>query len=313
LEDNIFQLHAELKSETYIHSVYTAFYVNDPKLRHIHKASIRDRLVHHAIFRVLYPIFDSHFIHDSYSCRVGKGPHRAVNRLKSFLNKASHNNTRQVYVLKCDVRKFFDSIDQKILQKLIQLRIHDERTLRLSGQIIGSFEKSPSVSLPLGNVTSQLFANIYLNELDQFVKHRLKVKHYLRYCDDFFIIGHDPDALKETVGEIDDFLRVRLKLTLHPNKVIIRKYRQGIDFLGYVVLLYYRVLRTKTKKRIFKKIGQGINEHSLQSYLGVLSHCDGYNIKENILRLSIKNQAKPVSIFPAPQTKTVPLKQCDGF
>lgn len=290
LEDNLFQLHTELKDKTYIHSPYTAFYVNDPKLRHIHKASVRDRVLHHAVFRVLYPVFDPHFVHDSYSCRIGKGTHRAVNRLKKFLVQASHNNSRLIYALKCDVRKFFDSIDQNILLELIYQRIHDERTLQLIQQIIGSFEKSPGVGLPLGNVTSQLFANIYLNELDQFIKHQLKAKHYLRYCDDFIILGYNPETLKETVNQIDSFLQKCLKLYLHPNKIIIRKYRQGIDFLGYVILPHHRVLRTKTKSRILKKINESINEHSLQSYFGVLSHCSGDKIKQKILKLSAKKE-----------------------
>ncbi|MDP4001668.1 MAG: reverse transcriptase domain-containing protein [bacterium] len=299
LEDNLFQLHAELKNETYLHSAYTAFYVNDPKLRRIHKALVRDRLLHHAIFRVLYLVFDKHFIHDSYSCRVRKGTHRAVNRLKKFLVQASHNDSRLVYALKCDVRKFFDSIDQDILLEIICRRIYDERAIRLVRQIVGSFEKSPNIGLPLGNVTSQLFANIYLNELDQFAKHCLKAKHYLRYCDDFIILGYSPDALKKIANKIDNFLQERLKLSLHPNKIIIRKYRQGIDFLGYVVLPYHRVLRTKTKKRILKKISMGVNKNSFQSYLGVLSHCAGYKIKRNILNIHLK-KARPVIIFSLP-------------
>ncbi len=283
LEDNLFQLHSELKNKIYIHSDYTAFYVNDPKLRHIHKASVRDRVLHHAVFRVLNPIFDSHFIHDSYSCRTGKGTHRAVNRLKKFLAQASQNDKRLVYALKCDVKKFFDSIDQNILLEPICRYIHDERTFQLIQQIIGSFEKTPGVGLPLGNVTSQLFANIYLNELDQFVKHQLKIKHYLRYCDDFIILGHNPYALEEKAKQIDNFLQERLKLYLHPNKIIIRKYRQGIDFLGYVILPHHRVLRTKTKLRILKKVNEGVNEYSLQSYFGILSHCAGHDIKQKIL------------------------------
>ncbi len=191
LEDNIFQLHEELKSHRYTHGTYTPFFVTDPKLRHIHKASIRDRLLHHAVFRILYPIFDRNFIYDSYSCRVGKGTHRAVNRLERFIAKLSHNNNRLVYALKCDIRKFFDSINQDILTKLIDKKIEDKDTRWLIGQILGSFSKTPGRGLPLGNVTSQLFANIYLNELDQFVKHNLKVKYYLRYCDDFIILQDD--------------------------------------------------------------------------------------------------------------------------
>ena len=182
------------------------------------------------------------------------------------------------------MKKFFDSIDHNVLLEIICQCVHDEGTLQLVRQIIDSFEKSPSIGLPLGNVTSQLFANIYLNELDQFVKHNLKIRHYLRYCDDFIILGYGENALKETIKQISDFLEAHLKLSLHPNKIIIRKYRQGIDFLGYVVLPHHRVLRTKTKKRILKKVRGGVNEHSVQSYFGVLSHCDGYKLRQNILK-----------------------------
>ncbi len=184
-----------------------------------------------------------------------------------------------VHALKCDIKKFFDSIDQTVLIRLIQARVQDEDALLLIRQIIGSFSKSWGIGLPLGNVTSQLLANIYLNQLDQFVKHQIRAKYYLRYCDDFIILGHHPDTLKETAKQIDSFLQERLKLYLHPNKIIIRKYRQGIDFLGYVVLPNHRVLRTKTKHRLLKKV----SEKSLVSYLGVLSHCDGHIIREKIL------------------------------
>ena len=282
LENNIFELHQALKNNAYTHSAYTPFYVNDPKLRHIHKASVRDRLLHHAVFRFLYPIFDRHFIHDSYSCRVGKGTHRAVDRLKSFLNKTSRNNDQNVFALKCDVRKFFDSIDQKILMRLIETRVRDERALGIIWTIVGSFAKAPGIGLPLGNVTSQLFANIYLNELDQFVKHRLKAKYYLRYCDDFIILDDTPAKLLDTAGIIDQFLKTTLNLSVHPDKIVIRKYRQGIDFLGYVVLPYHRVLRTRTKRRIFKKS----NRRNLPSYLGVLSHANTHNVRKKLLEIS---------------------------
>ncbi len=298
LEDNIFQLHEELKSHRYTHGAYIPFFVSDPKLRHIHKASVRDRLLHHAVFRILYPIFDRNFIYDSYSCRVGKGTHRAVDRLERFIAKLSRNNSRLVYALKCDIRKFFDSIDQSILTQLIYIKIKDEGTCWLLGKIIGSFSKMPGIGLPLGNVTSQLFANIYLNELDQFVKHNLKAKYYLRYCDDFIILGGDREKLSMFVRRISDFLMEKLKLSLHDDKIIIRKHIQGIDFLGYVVLPHHRVIRTKTKKRVINKIIGWQKEfdsdltsresirQSLGSYLGILSHCNGYELEKEIIWLS---------------------------
>ena len=192
--------------------------------------------------------------------------------------------------MKCDIRKFFASIDQDILLELIKRKVDDIEALWLIEKIIRSF---PS-GLPLGNVTSQLFANIYLNELDQFVKHNLREKYYLRYCDDFIILGEDEKNLCGLVPVIDDFLQGTLGLQLHPDKIILRKQRQGIDFLGYVVLPHHRVLRTKTKRRIMKKIQRkrdeldngNISEESfnqgLQSYLGVLKHCNGWKIKQKI-------------------------------
>lgn len=276
LEDNLFQLHKELNLKNYQSLPYSSFYINDPKLRHIHKADIRDRVLHQAVFRILYPIFDKRFIFDSYSSRINKGVHRAVNRLESFIAKASKNNRKNIFVLKCDISRFFDSIHHNILLSLIKKKITDRDCIWLIEKVIGSFEKNKSEGLPLGNVTSQLFANIYLNELDQFAKHKLKIKHYLRYTDDFIILSDKRVIFSEIIKKIREFLNVRLSLRLHPNKIIIRKYHQGIDFLGYVVKPYSRLLRTKTKNRMLKRI----NEKNLQSYLGLLKHCGGYKIKK---------------------------------
>lgn len=279
LEDNIFQLHEELESKTYQHSDYTPFYVWDPKLRHIHKAAVRDRVLHHAIFRILHPIFDKCFIYDLYSCRLGKGTHRAVLRLEKLCRKLSGNYRKSVFVLKCDIKTFFDSIDQQILVTLIQEKIRDKNTLWLIRAILKSFEKSADQGLPLGNVTSQLFANIYLNAFDQFVKRKLKIKYYIRYCDDFVLLDKSREFLISLIARLEKFLKEKLRLSIHQNKITMRNFNQGIDFLGYVVLPYHRVLRTKTKKRIFKKV----NVKNLQSYLGVLKHCNGYKLKLKVL------------------------------
>lgn len=279
LEDNIFALRDALVSRTYEHAPYQSFYVQDPKLRHIHKACVRDRVLHQAVFSVLYPIFDRGFTFDSYSCRVGKGTHRGVLRLETFARKLSRNYYKPVYALKCDVRKFFDSIDQAILFALIKKKIRDPDTLRLIEKIIGSFTKDAGRGLPLGNVTSQLFANIYLNELDRFVKHDLRAQYYLRYCDDFIILGRSPAALRELIPAISDFLRAKLKLSLYGQKVSVRKLSHGVDFLGYIVLPHYRALRASTRLRLLKNI----SARNIQSYLGILSHCHGYKIEKAAL------------------------------
>lgn len=277
LKQNILNLHTKLNTKTYKHSKYFSFYVKDPKLRHIHKASVKDRVLHHAVFRILYPVFDKTFIFDSYSCRLNKGTHRAINRLEKFARKVSKNNSKNCFVLKCDIRKFFDSIDQDILLDLIKHKVLDQKIIWLVNKIIKSFPRG----IPLGNITSQIFANIYLNELDKFVKHKLRIKYYIRYCDDFIILSRDKIYLQSLIPIISDFLEKSLKLSLHPQKIFIRKYRQGVDFLGYVCFPYYRILRPKTKKRMLRNICP----ENLQSYLGVLKHCNGYKIKLHLQRL----------------------------
>ena len=276
---------------------YKAFYVCDPKLRRIHKATVRDRVFNQALFRVLYQIFDKGFVEDSYSCRKNKGTHCGVLKLKQYILKVAHNYTCSAYALKCDVRKFFDNIDHKIIYEMIKKKVSDTETLRLINLILKSFETNTDVGLPLGNVTSQLFANIYLNELDQYIKHTLKVKYYVRYCDDFIILDNDRSLLDEYVKTIGTFLLEKLHLNLHPNKIVIRKCTQGIDFLGYVVLPHRNILRTKTKRRIIKKIkclkvlkdngfipAQKFDQ-TMQSYLGILKHCAGYKIKQQIFNV----------------------------
>jgi retron-type reverse transcriptase len=284
LEDEIFRLHRDLKTKAYQHSNYTSFYITDPKLRHIHKAIVRDRIVHHSIYRVLYPIFDKAFIFDSYSCRNDKGTHKAVKRLEVFTRIVSKNYTDNCTVLKCDVRKFFDSIDHQILMEIIKKKVTDSDVLNLIKNIIDSFEKEKGKGIPIGNLTSQLFANVYLNELDQFVKHEVRVKYYIRYCDDFMIVDYDKEESVKIKNEIEKFLNSELKLTLHKDKAVIRKLNQGIDFLGYVTLPHYRVLRTKTKKRMLKRIN-GINS---PSYLGLLKHSEGYKLGIKINEIVMK-------------------------
>jgi retron-type reverse transcriptase len=295
LEENIFQLREELVSGKYCHDEYEDFYISDPKRRHIHKASVRDRVVHQAIFQILSPIFDKYFIYDSYSSRKSHGTHLGVERTYRACRKVSKNWKVKIYVLKCDVRKFFDSIDHAVLRNLILKKISCEKTMWLVDELFKSFEKEKGKGLPLGNVTSQLFSNIYLNELDQFAKHKLKLKYYFRYCDDFVIIDENRDFLFEIMDKIRSFLRDDLLLDLHPKKVEIRPLRQGIDFLGYVILPHMIVLRTKTKKRIFKKIkilrkkleAGIVSEEKFQSilmsYLGVASHCRSRKT-ENFIR-----------------------------
>ena len=286
LEENIFTLYRELKRKTYHHCGYFGFYIHDPKRRHIHKALVRDRIVHHALFLLLNPMFEPTFIYDSYSCRKGKGTHRAVNRLRGIFRKVSKNKTKTCHVLKCDIKKFFESVNHKTLIEILKRKIKDKDVIWLVEKIINSFNPG----IPIGNLTSQLFANIYLNELDQFIKHKLKAKFYIRYTDDFIIVNNEEVELVKWLKDIKTFLNQILKLELHPKKIILQKYHQGVDFLGYIQFPHHRLLRTKTKRRIFKRIRKGINEQSLQSYLGVLSHANSHKISEAIKNVYLFNQ-----------------------
>ncbi len=190
VERSIFQLHRDLTSGDYRHGSYSAFTICDPKQRPIHKATVRDRIVHHAIFSVLNPIFEPTFIAHSFSCRVGKGTHKAVAALESILGQVSANAKHPCFVLKCDIHQFFASVDHTILLKILGRKITDEATLHLLSEIIHSFPAHQSgKGIPIGNLTSQLFANVYMNEFDQFVKHTLRVKHYIRYTDDFVLVA----------------------------------------------------------------------------------------------------------------------------
>jgi RNA-directed DNA polymerase len=295
VERSLFQLHRELQSGTYRHGPYSAFTICDPKQRPIHKATVRDRVIHHAVFSVLNPVFEPAFISHSFSCRVGKGTHKAVSALESMLLKVSRNNTHPCFVLKCDIHQFFASVDHQILLQIMVQRISDARAMQLLREIIGSFPEDKSgKGIPIGNLTSQLFANVYMNEFDQCMKHVLRVKNYIRYTDDFVIVAENEDYFQELLPLIGGFLESRLFLHLHPHKVGVRKYRQGIDFLGYVLLPYHRAVRTKTKKRVFRKlhartkqfhdtiIGIETAEQSLQSYLGVLSHADTHRLGQQL-------------------------------
>ncbi|OGD67126.1 hypothetical protein A2442_01880 [Candidatus Campbellbacteria bacterium RIFOXYC2_FULL_35_25] len=308
LMDNIFSLHKDLKnprhflqnertSKIYKHGKYEAFNISDPKPRNIHKASVRDRLLHHAVYRKFYPFFDKKFINDSYSCRKRKGTHRALNRFRDFARKESKNNTKTVCVLKCDVSKFFASIDHKILIEILEENIKDKDIVWLLSQIIWSFNSTRiGVGLPLGNLTSQLLVNIYMNKFDQFMKHKIKTKYYIRYADDFVILSRDIKYLESILPKIKEFLTNELKLNLHPHKVSIETFASGIDYLGWVHFSTHRVLRNSTKKRILKriieinqnKLGEERKEETIQSYLGILSHGNTYGLQEKVVGLSKK-------------------------
>lgn len=282
LPQSIYDLHCDLKNKTYAHGAYNVFNISDPKPRIINKATIRDRLLHRAIYRQIYPTVDKAFVFDSFSCRNGKGTHRAMNRFRDFLRLVSKNNTRTCFVLKCDIRKFFASIDHKTLLEILGNHILDRDILWLLEKVIESSYSELRKGLPLGNLTSQLFANIYLNEFDQFVKYKLKVTYYIRYADDFIVLSADRAFLEKLIPPINSFLREQLRLELHPDKVSIKTIASGVDFLGWVHFPDHRVLRTATKRRMFRRIAGAPNDKSVASYLGLLKHGNACKLQKRV-------------------------------
>ncbi|MFA6548208.1 MAG: reverse transcriptase/maturase family protein [Candidatus Magasanikbacteria bacterium] len=296
LEDNLFGLYENLTMKTYHHQGYHTFHIYDPKFRVINKATVRDRVVHHLVFNYLEQIFQPTFIERSYACQRGKGIHRSVQDVRAVLRYASKNYTRVVWSLKMDIKKFFASVDHDVLFELIKKKIFDKEILWLLEEIIKSFTSPDQIGkgVPIGNLTSQIFSNIYLSELDYFVKSNLQENFYFRYADDFIFLHPDRQHLERLENKICAFVSNNLKLTVHPNKIIYRKLGQGIDWLGYVLLPYHSVLRTSTKKRMFKKIKRKVDmcnygllsaeklSSSLESYFGLLKHCNGYKIEQKL-------------------------------
>ena len=283
---NIISLHKDLIYKTYRHGSYHSFYVSDPKLRHIYKACVRDRLLHHAVHRVLYPLFDKTFIADSFSCRKNKGTHKAIDRFRSFACKVSKNNTQTCWVLKCDIRKFFANIDHAILLNILQKTIDDQDFMWLLCEIIMSFHAGrPSVGLPIGNLTSQLMVNVYMNEFDQFVKHILRESCYIRYADDFVFLSDDKAHLQKLIKDVKDFLYDVLKLEIHSGKISITSLASGVDFLGWITFVDHRIPRTTTKQRVKRRIAEHPNPETLQSYLGLLQHGNTHKLRSEIFKI----------------------------
>lgn len=289
LISNLSSLHFDIMGGNYRHGGYFHFKVSDPKPRDIHKASVRDRVVHHAIYRALYPYFDSKFIFDSYSCRLGKGTHRAVVQFEKMVRAESFNYTKTLWVLKCDISKCFASVHKEILKKLLEQQILCPDTMHVINSVIDSFNFGlPNKGIPLGNLTSQLFINIYMNIFDNYVKRGLKVRRYIRYTDDFVIFSRYKKDVGGLLLQMEDFLKKELDLEVHPDKVFIKTIASGVDFLGWVQFPNYRVIRVKTKKRMFKNLNLTHSSARVASYLGLLKHGNAYQVRENIKSLVLE-------------------------
>ena len=249
---NLLVLQEELKNRTYKPEPLKTFILRDPKTRIISKSAFRDRIVHHALVRVIEPIFEKIFIYDSCANRIGKGNLFALKRFDKFKRKVSKNNTRSCFVLKADIRHYFQEVNHEILLSIISRKIKDYNVLELISKILENGFKDKG--MPLGNLTSQFFANVYLNELDYFVKHKLKAKHYIRYVDDFVILHESKSQLEIWKKQIDGFLKEKLKIELHPEKSGIIALSRGIDFVGFRNFYHHRLLRKRNIRKIIDKI-----------------------------------------------------------
>ena len=303
LEENLIHLQNELIYKTYKVGRYNEFFVYDPKKRLIMSLPFRDRVVQWAIYRQINPLFDKRYISTSYGCRVGGGTHRAVKKLKEYIRQ----QPGKAYVLKMDISKYFYRINHDVLMATLRAIIKDEDLLWLLETIIRSEHdfgievddwnytgrQLSNVGMPIGNLSSQMFANLYLNAADHFAKEILGCKYYIRYMDDIAIVDTDKKRLWEVLEAMDEFIVNELALKLN-NKTCIRTLTQGVDFCGYRVWRTHIRLRKKSAikmkhgiKHLQKEFAEGKIKlskfkSSLMSYKGMLDNCDSYSLKKKI-------------------------------
>ncbi len=305
LEHNLWQLHEELASQSYKPGPYRTFTIYDyDKARQISAAPFPDRVVHHALHKVIEPLFDRTFIYDSYACRTGKGTHRAVQRFQHFAQ-------RNRYVLKCDIKKYHPSIDIDILKQILNEKIRDEGTLWLCHIILDNGNPQEAVmqyfpgdslftplersrGIPIGNLTSQFFANVYLDGLDHFIKEQLRCRYYIRYVDDFVIFSDDKGLLWKIKNLIEEHL-ISLRLRLHEHKCHVFKTAEGVAFLGYRIFPDHLLLRKENGFRFQRKLKRliklfhGSNEEqkfavqSVQAWISHAGHAHTGGLQRSLL------------------------------
>lgn len=271
LEKNLFSLWRDLRSGRYQHGGYRKFVVTDNKRREIAVAAVSDRVVHRLLYEYLVKIYDKTFIYDAWSCRKGKGVLGAIERTQSFLRRF-----RGGIAWRGDITKFFDNVDHDVLRENLNFRVKEEVARRLLRQVIQSYRCGRATGIPIGNLTSQIFANIYLNELDRFVKHTLKPQAYLRYGDDFVIMDQNKTKVEQHRLAAIKFVSENLKMQINPKNDIVILCERGLKFLG--VEIYPKGRRLK--KRNWKRAMSRLNYRSLGSYWGLISaHESAENIK----------------------------------
>ena len=296
LEENLIELQNQLIWQQYQTGVYRNFYVYEPKKRLVAALPFKDRVVQHAIVSVIEPLFEKRFITDSYACRVGKGTHAGADRAQRFI-RIVQQQYGQPYVLKADISKYFASVDRSILMTIMARQIDCSNTLKLLAGIIDSYPGTTGI--PIGNLTSQLCANVYLHELDYFVKHQLRVKYYVRYMDDFILVHQDKAQLQHWRQVIEQFLQETLHLQTNAKTQVFpvnSLNRRSVDFLGYRIFSTHRLLRKNSIKRMkhkLKKYGKQLQNRKisictihkkLQSWIGHCKHCNSYRLRLSLFK-----------------------------
>jgi len=332
-EKNIFKLYDEVLADAYYPGRSIAFIVDQPVKREVFAADFRDRVMHHWLINKINPLFEAIFIADSYACRASKGTHYGISRINEFIKECSNNYTQDCYILKLDIQVFFMHIDRHILFEHVQkflsytyLKEDKALVIEICRRIIFNdpikdcaikgclknweglpkskslFHSSTDCGLPIGNLTSQVFANFYMNLFDHFIKDELSIKFYGRYVDDFIIVHPDKEFLKGIIGKISGFLSDTLKLTLHPRKIYLQHFSKGVKFLGAVIKPGRIYIANRTKANFYAAIEKqnlvvrsykpskeemSFFLSSMNSYLGTMIHYQTYKVRKKILKSNL--------------------------
>ncbi len=336
-ESKLYDLWRQINNGSYQPGRSVAFVIHTTVAREVFAADFRDRVVHHLIINKLNPIFEKQFIYDSYACRKGKGTHFGIQRLSRFIRSCSHNYSRDCYILKLDIEGFFMHIDREILFRRLRAFIeekyqeqHKAIIIELCKKVVFNdcatnciikgrksdwddlpsskslFHSPPGCGLPIGNLTSQIFANFYMDAFDHFVKHDLSIRYYGRYVDDWVIVHPDKVYLQSLIPRINSYLQEQLGLNIHPRKIYLQHYTKGVTFLGTVVKpgriyvknrtkgnFYESVLKWNERSRNKKKLDEKellSFQSSINSYLGLMKHYQTYNIRRKMLLQSLSGE-----------------------
>ncbi len=328
-EKELIMLWKEINNGSYEISPLDVFISDKPVKREIFAAQFRDRIVHHLIINKVNHLFEKEFIYDTYSCRKGKGTHFGIKRVKKFVRQCSENYQKDVWILKMDIRGYFMSVDNSILLEKIKRFIENKYNGKDKERLVWLFEKVISndpkanctrksakkkwsglprskslfyakfnCGMPIGNYTNQVLANFYLNSLDHFIKHELKMRYYARYVDDFLIISQNKKKLKEKIPLIKEFLNNKLKLELHPKKIYFQHHKKGAEFLGILIKPWRCYITSRIKGNLYETtetINRSFSRGRLDkcekqkilsqvnSYMGVMIHADSYKLRKVFL------------------------------